>query len=87
MKKNPREHSAKQRKDFETMTKSSLPKKTLAKLWKKSDDAVDRVVYLSEIYNNVPKSLKHVSIRVVEFHDIKASKLIKKKVKKWLNKI
>lgn len=86
MKKHVREHSVKQRKNFTELAKASLPKKTLDKLWKKADDAVDRVVYLSELYSDVPKALRHVSIRVVEFHDIKASKKVKKQVKKWLNK-
>jgi hypothetical protein len=86
MKINKIKHSVKERQNMTNLVKSSLPKKTLNKLWKKADDAVDRIVFLSEIYAKVPKELQDVSVRVVEFHDIKANKKIKKQVKKWLNR-
>jgi hypothetical protein len=55
-------------------------------LWKKSDDGIKRICYLSEIYNNVPKELKHVYIKIMELHKIEANKKIKEKVIKWLSK-
>lgn len=85
MGKKSKNHSASKRKDLTESVKSSFPKKALKKLWNSADDGVERVVSLGELYHNVPKSLSHIHVKVVELHDIKANKKTKKKVKKWLN--
>lgn len=85
MGKKSKSHSASKRKELSESVKSSFPKKALKKLWKSADDGIERLLTLGELYHNVPKSIAHVHIKVVELHDIKAPKNIKKKVRKWLN--
>ena len=37
-------------------------------IWKKSHDVIHRYVYLSELYDNVPKELKDIQVEVLELH-------------------
>lgn len=60
--------------------------KRIQSLWKASDDAIQRIVYLDDLYDNVPKKLKSVPIEIYEFHFIKGDKKLKKEVLNWLNK-
>lgn len=80
------QHSVSQRYDqSKDVHDGVFSKKTVKKMWKHSDDAIQRLVYLGELYDSVPKKLKNVSIKVLEFHEIQADAKTKKAVKKWLN--
>ena len=79
-------HSASQRYDqSKDVHDGSFSKKTVKKMWKHSDYAIQRSVSLSELYDSVPKKLKNVTIKVLEFHEIQADPKTKDAVKKWLN--
>ncbi len=54
-------------------------------MWVKSDDAIARVLFLDEIYDNVPEEIASVKIKVFEFHLINCNSRLKKKVLNWLN--
>lgn len=84
------EHNAQTRYDIALSLKPKQQKNLLnssiaKKLFKKADDGIIRLVYLSEIYDKVPNHLKGVPVRVMELHDFDCSPTMKKKVKKWLN--
>ena len=54
-------------------------------LWTNSDDAIKRMVYLSELYDDVPPELD-VSVSVLELHVFECSPEKRKKVLDWLNR-
>ena len=64
--------------------KERLSNGTYNKIWKKADDAIERVVRLSDIYDDVPEELKDVFVHTLELHFIERGK--RTKVKKWLNR-
>jgi len=65
--------------------KRSKRARAIDTLWEESDDAIGRVVYLSELYDDVPKELINVFVHVDEFHTFSCDKETRKKVIKWLN--
>ncbi len=62
-----------------------LTKKIYDLIWKKSHDVIERVVELTELYENVPKELQGVSVRVLEIHCYNGEDM-KAKVLKWLER-
>ena len=59
--------------------------KAQQKLWDEADDAINTGRLLRELYNNVPKDIADVSVRVIEYHFLRCDTKTKKKVMKWLN--
>lgn len=66
------------------MKKHLFDSKAAKLLWKKSDDAIRRGVFLSELYDDVPRELKDVHISVLELHVVNDKKM-KAKVMRYLN--
>ena len=84
--KHPTEHSAFQRLEASINVKNKfVNSKAYQNVFKKSDDGIIRKVLLSELYDNVPKHLKNVTVDVMELHNFECSPSMKRKVKKWLN--
>lgn len=84
--KKPHEHSATGRYGAALNMKHNVLESRAAKeLFKKSDDGIQKIVYLEELYADVPKHLQGVSVKVMELHHFDCSPILKKKVKKWLN--
>lgn len=62
-----------------------LGKKVHKKIWKRSDDAIERVSTLGELYGKkVPKHLKDKPVYVLEVHTF--DKEDEKEIHAWLNK-
>jgi hypothetical protein len=54
-------------------------------LWDKADDGIKRRRLLHEIYNDVPKELRHIYVSIYELHVIDSNKRVRSKVLKWLD--
>lgn len=67
------------------MVKNLFNSKEAKTLWNKAEDGIKRRMFLSDMYNNVPKELDDVIVDIFELHSFDCDSKLKKKVLKWLN--